>query len=344
MKRRDFLSATGTMAALGTLSSGNADGAAPAMPAAGPSAPPRGKTFGGCVPVTVTPYLNDHEVDTAAMKSLAARLSTAGCDGLFVAGSTGDMPFLSIPERVKLIQAARQGMSSDTVLYAGISDFSLKDHIENAKRFADAGADAAVLMAPIIFFTVSQPEVVEFFRQIADASPIPIVLYHHMKVTTRTEPATIAQLVDHPNIIGMKETGPTIDRTLEILKIVKGHEFFVLQGREAFLDESFKAGCHGCVAALAGVSPEPFVGLNQAWRAGDMTAFQAHLNEVDRLCTLFDLMPGESFSYFTYTLKRMLEYRGWTDNAHVRLPGWTADPNYDRLLTETLKKFDYPTE
>ncbi|MBR6481438.1 MAG: dihydrodipicolinate synthase family protein, partial [Thermoguttaceae bacterium] len=171
------------------------------------------KRFGGAIPVLVTPYTEDHDVDPTVIQDLSARLARYDCDGLFVAGSTGDMPFLSIDERVELLRAARKGLPDSVVLYGGIGDFALKDHYVNARRFAEVGVDAAVVMAPIIFFVINQSELYEYFRAIADNSPIPIVLYHHMRVTTPIEPETVLRLADHPNIIGMKETGATVDRT-----------------------------------------------------------------------------------------------------------------------------------
>lgn len=303
------------------------------------------KHFGGAIPVLVTPYTKDHDVDPAVIKSLSAKLAEYDCDGIFVAGSTGDMPFLSIPERVELLKAAREGLPSNTVLYGGIGDFALKDHYENAKRFADVGVDAAVVMAPIIFFPVNQSELYEYFRAIADHSPIPIVLYHHKQVTTVIEPETVARLADHPNIIGMKETGVTVDRTYKMLELLgKRDDFFLLQGREAFLEESYRAGADGCVAALAGPAPEPFVGMDHCWRAGDEAGFKKNLEMVNKLCGLFDIMPADSFSYFTYTLKKMFQYRGWMDNANVRTDGFFPPAEYDALLVEKLEELQFPKE
>ncbi len=302
------------------------------------------KFFGGSIAVMTTPYLENHEIDLATMAQVAKRISDAGTNGIFVSGSTGDMPLLGIKDRVELVKATRPAISDQTVLYAGISDYSIQNNIENAKRFADAGADAAVLMAPTIFFLISQPEVTEYFRQIADESPIPIVLYHHMCVTTPISLETVRQVMDHPNIIGMKETGSTFERTQEILTFSKGHDFFLLQGREAFLEDSYRLGALGSVAALAVPCPEPFLELDRAWRAKDQEKFKKYLKEVDELCEIFDMIPETSFSYFTYTIKRMLEYRGWADNSFVRFPGFDPDPEFDKRLHEKLESLNFPKE
>ena len=303
------------------------------------------KHFGGAIPVLVTPYTSQHDVDPPVVRELAARLAQYDCDGLFVAGSTGDMPFLSIDERVQILKAAREGLPSQTVLYGGIGDFALRDHWVNARRFADVGVDAAVVMAPIIFFVINQSELYEYFRAIADNSPIPIVLYHHMRVTTPIEPETVLRLADHPNIIGMKETGATVDRTYKMLELLgRRDDFFILQGREAFLEESYRAGSNGCVAALAGPAPEPFVGMDHCWRDGDEDGFKKNLEMVNRLCGLFDIMPADSFSYFTYTLKKMFEYRGWMDNSRVRTEGFNPPAEYDALIREKLEELGFPKE
>jgi 4-hydroxy-tetrahydrodipicolinate synthase len=303
------------------------------------------KHFGGAIPVLVTPYTRDHDVDPPVVKDLAARLAQHDCDGIFVAGSTGDMPFLSISERVELLKAARDGLPPHTVLYGGIGDFALKDHYVNARRFADVGVDVAVVMAPIIFFPINQSELYEYFRAIADNSPIPTVLYHHTRVTTPIEPETVCRLADHPNIIGMKETGASPDRTHKMLELIgKRDDFFILQGREAFLEESYRAGTDGFVAALAGPAPEPFIGMDHCWRDGDEVGFAKNLEMVNRLCGLFDIMPSDSFSYFTYTLKKMFEYRGWIDNSRVRTEGFHPSADYDALLKEKLEELDFPKE
>ena len=73
-------------------------------------------------------------------------------------------------------------------------------------------------------------------------------------------------------------------------------------------------------------------------------AFKKNLEMVNRLCGLFDIMPGDSFSYFTYTLKRMFEYRGWMDNSRVRTEGFNPPAEYDALLKEKLEELNFPKE
>ena len=338
--RRDFLTA-GSMLA---LSSG-------ALPLTTSKADDKSDAdylnpIGGVISVAVTPYHEDHTIDTETMTALSQRLGQAGADGVFVAGSTGDMALLTIPEREALVAATRKGLGSAKKICAGVSDWSIPAMVDNTKRFRDAGADIAVVMAPIMFFVYSQAELTEFFIDIADRSALPVLLYHHARVSTPIEPETVFAVADHPNIIGMKETGANFERTEQILEGVKGKDFVVMQGNEPYAVKSLKIGCRGVLSALAGVWPELPHELVRANLAGDDAAYDkagAKLNDMTQL--FLKLMPtAKSFSYFGQTMKLMLKYRGWIDNTNVRMPGFTPDPAWEPELYEFLAKNDFPKE
>ncbi len=299
--------------------------------------------FGGIVAVTVTPCHKDNSVDSEAMASLAGRLSQSGVNGLFLAGSTGDMPQLNLKDRELLVRSAKAVIKPETKIYAGITSFTISDIAEAAKRLADSGADVGVLMTPLCFFSFSQNEIYEYYRKAADASPIPILMYHHVRATTPLEIETIVRLADHPNIAGMKETGPNLERTFAILEKIKDKDFILLQGNEPYSVGCFNKGVHGGMFALTGVCPEWIIPLWKAAKAKDQTAYDAAGKRLLKLCEVFKIMPrAASFSYFTYTLKLMLKYRNWLDETAVRFPGFQPDPEYKNTLYRFLKKIDFP--
>jgi len=299
--------------------------------------------IGGVISVAVTPYREDHSIDAEPMTRLAEYLGNGGTDGIFVAGSTGDMALLTIPEREALITAARKGLGESKKICAGIGDWSISAMADNAKRFQDAGADIAAVMAPIMFFTYSQAELASYFTQIANRSPMPVLLYHHVRVATPIELEAITQIADHPNIIGMKETGSQIERTEKILAAVKGKDFAVMQGNEPFIAESYGLGCSGVLSALAGVWPELFHKMDRSHRAGDTGGFNSAAAKLGEMIQVFSVMPrGASFSYFGQTMKHMLCRRGWLDNEYVRMPGFDPDPEWPRQLDEFLDEREFP--
>ena len=112
--------------------------------------------LGGVVAVTVTPCCSDNSLDASAMASLAGRLSQAGVNGIFLAGSTGDMPQLNLADRELLVRSVKPAIKPETKIYAGITFLTIPDIIDAAKRLADHGADAGVLMTPLSFFSYSQ--------------------------------------------------------------------------------------------------------------------------------------------------------------------------------------------
>ena len=118
-------------------------------------------------------------------------------------------------------------------------------------------------MTPLFFMRPSQAEVAAYIRQIADASPIPIMLYHHSSAPTPIEVETIRAVASHPNIVGMKETNAQVNRLPDLLKASDGAGFSVLQGSEPLALSSFRQGAHGLVGAMCGVIPEAYARL---WR------------------------------------------------------------------------------
>lgn len=339
MKRRDFL-ALGALGAMGI-------GALNRLHAAGDVAQNRRKPhfgqFHGVVSVTVTPYHDDHSIDLETSSALFQRIANAGVDGLFLAGSTGDMGLLGVDERLAVVKAGRGAIGDQTKIYAGASDYSIELMVENTKKFADAGADVAVIMAPLMFFKFSQAELIPFLTKIADQSALPVLLYHHVRVSTPIELETIEAVREHPNIIGMKETGANYERTTELLRCADGYDFIFMQGNEPYVVDSLQAGADGVLSALAGVWPELFVELVATARTDQTDRFRAAAATLNGMCDVFKIMPtSESFSYFGWTLKRMLQYRGWLDNTNVRMPGFTPNTDWETQLTTFLAEHDFP--
>ena len=300
--------------------------------------------YGGVIAVTVTPYHEDGSIDPVAMESLCRHIAGKKVNGVFIAGSTGDMPYLNQKERQTIIAAARKGIGPEKKLFAGITACSFNEMADNCRKFADVGADVGVLMTPLMFFSLSQSEIIRYYETVADRSPLPIFIYHHVKALTAIEPETVSILADHPNIIGMKETGPSMERTADLFQRIKNKKFILLQGNEPYVVDSFKMGLHGTMSALAGVIPEALVELWSAKKANDSSLFEKKAARLTELCQVFFMMPrGKSFTQFTWTLKRMLQYRGWLDNTNVRLAGFEKDEKYIGELLAFLKKVNFPT-
>jgi 4-hydroxy-tetrahydrodipicolinate synthase len=304
-------------------------------------ATPAPRTFDGVVAAMLTPYREPGNIDAAVATRYAERLATGGCDGLFILSSTGGLPFLEEAERRTLVAATRRGCPREKTLYAGVSGMGLKETIRNARHAAAEGADAVVVMSPF-FLHVSQGELYHYFAGLADASPVPVCVYHHLRMPTPIAVETIARLAEHPNVVAMKETSADENRLEALLRATRGAKLTVLQGSEPLLLRTLRGGGHGCVTALAAIAPEWHRDMLAAWRTGrEGDAARAELRIVD-LWQMF-LLPQmkTSFGYFARSLMLAARARGWIDSTASMLPGFEPDESFDRAIDAHLKRIGF---
>lgn len=263
---------------------------------------------------------------------LASTLTARGCDGLFVVSSTGEMPLLGRAQRRELIAATKAAAGGTATIYAGVSGTGIAETVAFAEDAADAGADVAVAMAPF-FLKLNQPELLAYFRQLADASPLPLALYHHLRMPSTLETATVRRLAEHPKIGAIKDTSGDAQRVVALADRDGGGRLAVYQGSEFLLFESLGLGARGFVTALANVAPEWHRDLIDAWDQGKQEEAQAAQEKITRLGQMFYFdAVGRSFTHFAYALRRAAQVRGWLDGTHGMVPGFVPDAEYDRQL------------
>lgn len=295
------------------------------------------KSYGGVVAVTVTPCVSAGEVDAPAIGRLCENLAAAGCHGVFVAGSTGELPLLDEADRRTLTRTAAEALGGRAVLYSGVTGAGVRQTVQYARNAAAEGADAAVVMAPW-FLRYSQPELLAYARAIADACPIPVALYHHLRMPTEFAVETVARLAEHPNIVAMKDTSADLDRFGELVAATAGTNLALLQGSERLIHQSMRLGGGGCVAAMAGVAPEWHVRLYKAHLDRQDDTAAAYQKRIVDLCELFRLKEiGQSFSYFSYALKSVLRRRGWLDSVCGMMPGFHPEEAFEQRVLEVLQ-------
>ena len=258
----------------------------------------------------LTPCRTKGAVNYADARKLAKFLSTHGCDGLFVPSSTGQVFLLNDSTRRKLVAAARESAGPDTEIWAGTSGMGVRHTLRLGKAAAEAGADGVIVMAPL-FFKYSQRELEDYIRRIADKSPLPVGLYHHMRMPTPFEVETVARLAVHPNIVLLKDTSSDLERMKAGVSATRGTSLRLYQGNEHLVLPSLEAGAHGTISALCNVLPEMHRTLVEAFLAGEQDAArkaQETLTEFWKVFTQPEI--GESISHFVRTLTLPLAWRG----------------------------------
>ena len=220
----------------------------------------RGKRFAGVFTPIATPFTSDDALDEKALGSNIKRWMTTPLTGLVVLGSNGEAPQLEDVEADRVVEIARSAMPKDRPLIVGTGRESTRATIAATRRAADLGADAALVRTPSFFKNQMTSEVfMRHYVDVADASPIPVLLYNVTMYTGVTLGAdAVEQLSAHPNIVGMKESGNDILYISECVSRTPD-DFTVLAGSATTLFQSLCAGVDGAVLALAALLPDDCV-------------------------------------------------------------------------------------
>lgn len=223
----------------------------------------------GVFPALTTPYAEDGSVATDRFRQNIARYNETGLAGYVVLGSTGESVLLSSTESDALLSAGKEAADPGKLLIAGTGAESTAATIEKTRRAAELGYDLALVKTPYYYKPAYKPEVfLRHYRAVADASPIPVLLYSVPIFTGVTlETAEIVALAEHQNIAGIKDSSGVIQRVVEVVGHVRS-SFRVLTGGAAVLYPALAAGAQGAILALASALPERCVAVYEAWRAG----------------------------------------------------------------------------
>ncbi len=289
------------------------------------------KDLGIVVPI-VTPCTLGGELDLDGLKAVCHDMMSAGCGGIFVAGSSGRGPWFSRKERATICRTVADQIGGDDSLAAGCMASGLPDMLENARAMADAGAHIAVVTAPG-YFDYSQKEVETILLKFADASPLPVMLYDIPEFAgLKLDGDVILRLARHGNIIGFKDSSGDFDRFKSMIPAMSDlPNFYLFQGKERVLADSLFLGASGFVVSMVHVDPRPFVALHQAVRSGKMELAQHLQAEMNRVMDLVEesLEQRPETSTFFHFLNRVLRQRGVCDNILLHhdgdCPPWVAD-------------------
>jgi 4-hydroxy-2-oxoglutarate aldolase len=225
----------------------------------------------GVYPALITPFAADGSVSIADLKHNIARYNRTGLSGFVVNGSTGESMLLRPEETDTVLVAVKESAASSKQLIAGTGAESTAETIERTKRAAEIGYQWALVKTPHYYKPAYKPEVfVEHYRRVADASPIPVLLYSVPQFTgVALEAKEVAILSEHPNIAGIKESSGDILRVAEMVATTP-ETFYVLTGSASSLLPALTMGVRGGILALASALPDQCVALYELVRGGKM--------------------------------------------------------------------------
>ena len=288
-------------------------------------------TLAGIYPPIITPFKHG-EVDYAGLAHNVGRWMATGLRGLLALGSNGEAAFVDDDEAERIVATVREGVPRDRVLLVGTGRQSTRATIAATKRAAKAGADAVLVLTPFYFKSqMTQEALAEHYRAVADASPVPVLLYNFTNVTgLNMTPDAVAALAAHPNIVGLKDSNGDIGQVAGVVARVPA-DFTVLVGAAATLHPAIVVGASGGIVAVANVVPEVCVTLYDLARAGkhdEARALQRRLTPLAHAVTA---------GYGIAGLKVAMEIAGYA-GGEVRSPLRPAKPEARDVLQRLLQE------
>jgi 4-hydroxy-2-oxoglutarate aldolase len=283
----------------------------------------------GVFPPIPTPFVDD-AVDHKSLTANISRWMRTRLAGLVVLGSNGEAPLLDDAESDAVIETARAHVPGDRTLIAGVGRESTAATIAAAKRAASMGADVILVRTPSFYKNVMTTDAfVRHYTAVADASPLPMLLYNVSIFTgVNLLPDAAERLASHPNILGLKESNADLVQLAETIARTP-ENFVVLGGSAPTFYHALCAGVNGGVLAISAVVPDicvEMVDLVRKQRHAEALALQRRITPLGRLLGAMHGVAG---------LKYALDQIGYVGGP-TRLPLGTVAPDAQKQIREQL--------
>jgi 4-hydroxy-tetrahydrodipicolinate synthase len=260
--------------------------------------------FGRILTAMITPFSSDGSVDYAIAEKLAAYLAENGSDTLVVCGTTGESPALSWEEEYELFQVVKQAVAGKAKIIAGTGSNSTREAIAATQKAEKLGLEGSLQVVPY-YNKPPQEGLYAHFREIADATALPIMLYNVPGRTGQNlQPETVARLSEVPNIVAVKEASGNLDQASQIRQLTSP-DFAIYSGDDSLTLPLMAVGARGVVSVASHLVGNPLQRMVQAFEAGQVQlATQIHLE-------LFPLFKALFLTTNPIPIKAALKLQGW---------------------------------
>lgn len=288
--------------------------------------------LGGVFPPIVTSFDHSGEIDFDKMAANIDKWNQYPLKGMVVFGSNGEYPYLSVDEKLSVLQTVGDNSRDDRVIIAGTGCESTRETIKLTNQAARKGAHAALVITPYYYKgAMNQAALTHHFKTVADHSDIPILIYNVPKFTgINTSVSLVAELSVHPNIIGMKDSTGNVSQLAELLEQTPD-DFQLLVGTAGAFMGALSLGCVGGVMALANIAPAQCVALQEAVVEGDFVS-AARLQR-----TLAPVNTAVTATFGVSGLKAAMDLLGYYGGP-PRLPMLPASPDVKETMRNILEK------
>ncbi len=278
----------------------------------------------------VTPFRADLTPDYPGLKQLLSYTARGGVNYYVVIGTTGESPTVTSREKKEILAFVMEHNDARLPVVYGIGGNNTQEVLE-AIRVTDFGGVAAILSVSPYYNKPSQRGIYEHYVAIADACPVPVLLYN---VPARTQSnltaETTLRLAEHPNIIGTKESSGDMVQCMHIARH-KPESFLLISGDDLLTVPMVSLGACGVISVLANAFPEPFTAMVNEALAGRYASANTYLHQ------LLDVNPLMYAEGNPVGIKQALHELGMCAN-HVRLPLAAASEELAREIARQVRQ------
>lgn len=287
--------------------------------------------FRGTGVAIVTPFKANNEVDFEGLENVTNHIINGKCEYIVILGTTGETATLNKQEKQQVVDTIKRVNNGRVPLVMGIGGNNTAEILETIAHFDFTGFDAVLSVSPY-YNKPNQQGLIHHYTAIADACPVPVILYNVPGRTgSNMTAATTLTLAQHPNIIGMKEASGNMEQCMAIIKN-KPDDFLVISGDDALTLPLIGAGMDGVISVIANAYPADWSEMVRLALAGDFVAARKlHYKLLDLSITIFaDGSPGG--------IKELLNYMNIC-GTHVRLPLYPVNDEVKNKLLDMAKSY-----
>ena len=280
----------------------------------------------------ITPFNNDHSIDFDALSRIIEQQIAGGTNYFVMLGTTGESATLSNEEKSAVVSHIKKVNAGRLPLVWGVGGNNTSDVVEQLKSLNTDGLTAILSVSPY-YNKPNQQGIIYHYNEVANASPLPIILYNVPGRTgSNMTASTQLELAKHPNIVATKEASGNMEQVMSILKD-KPADFLVISGDDALTFPILACGGSGVISVINHIFPRTFSGMVKSALQGDIIAARAaHERVLESSIAIFaDGSPGG--------IKTMLHEKQLCGTA-VRPPLWQVNAQVDENLRKLAHTAD----
>ena len=282
--------------------------------------------FHGVAPALVTPMNQDRSINWDGLKKLIQHVSNGGVDYLVVQGTTGESATTTSDEKKQIVATIQEANIKNLPIVYGLGGNNTESLLNQIKQTSFEGIDAILSVCPY-YNKPSARGVIAHYEAIADACPVPVIMYN---IPGRTginmSASTVLKLAEHKNIIGIKEASCIIEQCMEIV-YHKSDDFLLISGDDVQAVPIISIGGVGVMSVIANAFPQQFTSMIHHALAGDYHSAQ---KELGKFLTIDPYLYEEGNPV---GVKKLLENQGLF-GAQVRMPLASASAELGQKLAQ----------